>query len=195
MERIAVIGAGSWGTTAAALAAGSTPTVLWSRRPEVAESVNRAHRNPVYLPDHVLPDGLHATTDLLEAVAPGFAASVRPGDLIVAGKNFGCGSAMEVAVTVIQAAGIRAVIARSFARSFFRNAINNGLVVVECDTSVVGEGDRLSIGLEASGAVTVRDVTRGQTVAGGPIPPVVRELLEHGGLVPYLVAHGGWGEV
>jgi glycerol-3-phosphate dehydrogenase (NAD(P)+) len=68
MERIAVIGAGSWGTTAAALAAGSTPTVLWSRRPEVAESVNRAHRNPVYLPDHVLPDGLHATTDLLEAV-------------------------------------------------------------------------------------------------------------------------------
>jgi glycerol-3-phosphate dehydrogenase (NAD(P)+) len=68
MERIAVIGAGSWGTTAAALGAGSTPTVLWSRRPEVAEAVNRDHRNPVYLPDHVLPDGLAATPDLEEAV-------------------------------------------------------------------------------------------------------------------------------
>ena len=74
---------------------------------------------------------------LLEGVSPAFAASVQPGDLIVAGTNFGCGSTMEVAVTVIQAAGIRAVIARSFARSFFRNAINYGLLVIECDTAGV----------------------------------------------------------
>ena len=65
---------------------------------------------------------------LLEGVSPAFAASVRPGDVLVAGRNFGCGSAMEVAVTVIQAAGIAVVVAKSFARSFFRNAINNGTV-------------------------------------------------------------------
>ena len=68
MDRIAVIGAGSWGTTAAALAAGSTLTVLWSRRGEVTDGVNREHRNPVYLPDVALPDGLVATSDLREAV-------------------------------------------------------------------------------------------------------------------------------
>src|SRR4029453_2410274 len=82
---------------------------------------------------------------LLEGVSPEFAASVRPRDVLVAGRNFGCGSAMEVAVTVIQAAGINAVVARSFARSFFRNAINNGLLVVECDTAAFQEGDTVTI--------------------------------------------------
>jgi glycerol-3-phosphate dehydrogenase (NAD(P)+) len=68
MDRIAVIGAGSWGTTAAALAAASTPTILWSRRQEVADGVNQRHHNPIYLPDATLPESLVATTDLAEAV-------------------------------------------------------------------------------------------------------------------------------
>lgn len=128
---------------------------------------------------------------LFESIAPGFAASVEPGDLLVAGKNFGCGSAMEVAVTVIQAAGIRGVLARSFARSFYRNAINNGLLVVECDTSTIGEGDRLSVRL-ADGEVTVGNHTRGGVISGLPLPAIMLRILERGGLVEFLAAHGGW---
>jgi 3-isopropylmalate/(R)-2-methylmalate dehydratase small subunit len=100
-------------------------------------------------------------------VSPAFAASVQSGDLIVAGRNFGCGSAMEVAVTVIQAAGIHAVVARSFARSFFRNAINNGLLVVECDTSSFQEGDRVSI--DVSERAVLRAQRHARSCAGrGP---------------------------
>ena len=119
---------------------------------------------------------------LLEGVSPAFAASVRSGDLIVAGRNFGCGSAMEVAVTVIQAAGIRAVVARSFARSFFRNAINNGLLVVECDTSSFQEGDAMSIEVSEA-AVRVQNVTRDVRLAAAPLPPIIQEIIARGGLV------------
>ena len=126
---------------------------------------------------------------LLEGISPEFAASVRPGDVLVAGKNFGCGSAMEVAVTVIQAAGISAVVARSFARSFFRNAINNGLLVVECDTNAFQETDTVTIHV-SDGQVRIHNETRDLTVAGAPLPPIVQELIRHGGLVPYLAARG-----
>ena len=128
---------------------------------------------------------------LLEGVSPGFAQSVRPGDVLVAGRNFGCGSAMEVAVTVIQAAGIVAVIARSFARSFFRNAINNGLLVVECDTTAFQEGDTVTIQV-SDGEVRVRNETRDVTMAGAPLPAIVQELIRHGGLVPYLSSRGSF---
>lgn len=128
---------------------------------------------------------------LLESIAPEFAASVEPGDILVAGKNFGCGSAMEVAVTVIQAAGIRAVLAQSFARSFYRNAINNGLLVIECDTSLIHESDRLSIQL-ADRAATVRNLTTGRVIEGAPMPEIMLRILSSGGLVEFLTAHGGW---
>ena len=129
---------------------------------------------------------------VFESIAPGFAASVQTGDLIVAGTNFGCGSAMEVAVTVLQAAGIRAVLARTFARSFYRNAINNGLAVVECDTSGIVEGDQLSVNL-AGAAISVRNLTRQTTMPGAAVPSTVLQILEHGGLIPYLTAKGGFG--
>ena len=119
---------------------------------------------------------------LLEGVSATFAGSVQPGDLIVAGRNFGCGSAMEIAVTVIQAAGIGAIVARSFARSFFRNAINNGLLVIECDTSTFQEGDEVSIEV-GEAAVRVHNVTRQLAVDAVPLPPFIQELIARGGLV------------
>lgn len=124
---------------------------------------------------------------LMEAIDPAFAATVRAGDLIVAGRNFGCGSAMEIAVTVILAAGIKAVLATTFARTFYRNAINNGLLPIECDTSAIHEGDELSIEIRAGG-IAVANRTTGAVCAGLPLPRVILEIYQAGGLVPYLRA-------
>ena len=126
---------------------------------------------------------------LLESVDPDFAASVRPGDLLVAGKNFGCGSAMEVAATVILAAGIPAVLAKSFARSFYRNAINNGLLPVECDTSDIAEGDEISVALEESGVV-VANARTGRRESRPPLSGISGDILAAGGLVKYLRREG-----
>lgn len=130
---------------------------------------------------------------LFESHAPGFAASVEPGDILVAGTNFGCGSAMEVAATVIQAAGIRAVLARSFSRSFYRNAINNGLLAIPCDTGSITEGDRLSITLKEDEAI-VANATQRMSVAGAPLPSIMLRILESGGLIGFLRNHRGWGD-
>jgi 3-isopropylmalate/(R)-2-methylmalate dehydratase small subunit len=129
---------------------------------------------------------------LMEAVDPGFAASIKPGDMIVAGRNFGCGSAMEVAATVILAAGIKAVLAESFSRTFFRNAINNGLLPVEWDTVSIREGERLAI--EISGRMLSVD-NRSACVRSSSttiLSGLAAEILESGGLVPYLKARGGF---
>jgi 3-isopropylmalate/(R)-2-methylmalate dehydratase small subunit len=125
---------------------------------------------------------------LFEALDPAFASSVEPVDLVVAGSNFGCGSAMEIAVSVLLAAGIKAVLARSFARTFYRNAINNGLVPVECDTIGIMEGDHLIVSLD-EGAVMVRNETRNQELVGSPFPAIILDLVTAGGLVPYFKTH------
>jgi len=108
--------------------------------------------------------------------------------MIVAGENFGCGSAMEVAVTVILAAGIKAVIAQSFSRTFYRNAINNGLIPVQCDTNRFEEGDRLSVQLDGA-ELSVANYTKELTLSGPPIAGVMLDILEHGGLVPFIREH------
>ena len=126
---------------------------------------------------------------LLETVDPAFAASVRPGDLIVAGSNFGCGSAMEIAVTVILAAGIPAVLAATFARTFYRNAINNGLLPIQCDTRLLSEGDRVSIALRED-RIEISNQTTGQIVSAAPMPPFLMGVVGAGGLVPYMRTHG-----
>lgn len=126
---------------------------------------------------------------LMEAIDPSFAASVRPGDLIVAGRNFGCGSAMEIAVTVILASGIKAVLATTFARTFYRNAVNNGLLPIECDTSGIHEGDRLAIQIAAS-EIAVTDASTGAAMTGRGLPSVILDIYQAGGLVRYLRRHG-----
>lgn len=125
---------------------------------------------------------------LFEEIDPKFAASVEPGDLIVAGKNFGCGSAMEVAATAVLGAGIRAVLARSFARTYYRNAVNNGLIPIVCDTSKIHEGDRLVI--ETAPGIVVRNVTTAAIIEAEALPGIMLEILEAGGLVPYFRRHG-----
>jgi 3-isopropylmalate/(R)-2-methylmalate dehydratase small subunit len=132
---------------------------------------------------------------LFEELHPDFAGSLAPGDLIVAGKNFGCGSAMEVAVTTVLGAGIRAVLARSFSRTYYRNAVNNGLLPVICDTQDIGEGDYIILLAAESGAakMTVRNERTGNLIQAEPLPQIMLDILQAGGLVPYFRQHGDFG--
>jgi len=122
---------------------------------------------------------------LFEEIDPLFAVSLHPGDLIVAGKNFGCGSAMEVAVTAVVGAGIGAVLAQSFSRTYYRNAVNNGLLPLICDTSRIHEGDCIAIA-----GSEIHDQTTGEVVIAEPLPGIMREIIEAGGLVPYFQRWG-----
>jgi len=118
-----------------------------------------------------------------EMLGEGFPDKLRSFDILVAGRNFGCGSAREQASTAIQGLGIKAVVACSFARTFYRNAINDGLPIVECPAlyDAVQEGDEIRIDLEA-GKITAK----GQEFAFPQIPESVRKILELGGLAEYL---------
>jgi 3-isopropylmalate/(R)-2-methylmalate dehydratase small subunit len=133
-------------------------------------------------------DPLSLRRYLFEEIDPVFAKTVEPGDLIVAGKNFGCGSAMEVAVTAVVGAGIRAVLARSFSRTYYRNAVNNGLLPVICDTTGIREGDDLRI--ETGDAVAVHNISTGAVMEAGKLPKIMADILEAGGLVRYFKQHG-----
>jgi 3-isopropylmalate/(R)-2-methylmalate dehydratase small subunit len=113
------------------------------------------------------------------------------GDMLVADENFGCGSAMEVAVTAVVAAGIKAVLARSFARTYYRNAVNNGLIPLECDTSGFREGDIISLILTESSAL-IRNDTLHHELSGRPFPKIILDILAAGGIVPYFLEHGGF---
>jgi len=145
--------------------------------------------------DHIIPGRLaHLRSNLpdlakhvLEDADPTFASKVKQGDFIVAGSNFGLGSSREHAPLVIRMAGVSAVLAKSVARIFFRNAINLGLPVLICDTDKIGDGDELEIDLAAG---TVRDVTSGEEFTFGRIPEVMLRILDEGGLIPYIQKYG-----
>jgi 3-isopropylmalate dehydratase small subunit len=130
----------------------------------------------------------------MEGISPEFCSRVQSGDVIVAGANFGCGSSREHAPLAIKACGVPCVVASSFARIFYRNAVNTGLAIVECPEAVLEteEGDRLQVDLEG-GVVT--NLRTGRTYPTAPFPPFILSIIEAGGLVPYtkrrLGASGG----
>lgn len=108
-----------------------------------------------------------------------FAEGFAPGDIVVAGKNFGCGSSREQAPAVLQERGVAAVVAVSFARIFFRNAINLGLTVIECpEAGAIGPLEQLELGDEA-----IRSLTTGRIFPIVPLPPFIRELVASGGVI------------
>ncbi len=126
---------------------------------------------------------------VMEDLDPDFYSKVEPGDFIVGGTNFGCGSSREQAPLAIINAHVGAVLAKSFARIFFRNCINTGLPVVECDTDRIDPGDELDIDL-AGGRIT--NVTKGETIDVKPLPGVMITILGDGGLAAHFKKHGGF---
>ena len=123
----------------------------------------------------------------MEDIDTTFAGSVGSGDIIVAGNNFGCGSSREHAPISIKAAGVSCVVAGSFARIFFRNAINIGLPILECpeaaEPGAVAKGDELEVDL-ATGKIV--NLTNGRTFTAQPVPEFLQQLFDAGGLVPYV---------
>jgi len=124
---------------------------------------------------------------VLEDADPAFVKKVKPGDFVAGGSNFGLGSSREHAPLVIKMAGVSAILAKSVARIFYRNAINLGLPVLLCNTDKIDDGDELEVDLAAG---TVRDRTNGSVLTFGKIPAVMLKILNEGGLIPYIQKHG-----
>ncbi len=130
---------------------------------------------------------------VLEDAAPEFASRVKAllgkGEskaILVAGKNLGLGSSREHAPVVIKMSGVGAILAKSVARIFFRNAINQGLPVLLCDTDKIGDGDELEINVTGG---TITNLTSGITLSCGKMPPIMSAILKEGGLIPYIQKH------
>jgi len=145
--------------------------------------------------DHIIP-GRYAylrsnlpelAKHAMEDADPSFVNRVKPGDFVVGGNNFGLGSSREHAPLVLKMAGVKAILAKSVARIFFRNAINLGLPVLICDTDRINEGDELEIDL---GNGTIIDKNNNEQLTFGKIPEVMLRILDEGGLLPYIQKFG-----
>ena len=132
------------------------------------------------------PDAKELATHCMEDIDPQFAGKVQCGDILVAGRNFGCGSSREHAPLAIKACGVACVIAASFARIFYRNALNIGLPILECPSAAaaIPAGHRVAVDLAAG---TITDETTGTVFAAEPFPPFMQELIKAGGLANYLM--------
>ena len=135
------------------------------------------------------PDEKSLASHCMEDIDAGFASSVEPGDIVVGASNFGCGSSREHAPLAIKACGVKCVIAKSFARIFYRNSINIGFPILECPEAVDGisPGDRVSVDFQ-TGAIV--NETTGQTFQAAPFPEFVNGIIASGGLLASLKARG-----
>jgi len=160
--------------------------MLKGRSFKFGDSISTDHITPGRF-SHLRSNLPELTKHVLEDADSTFASRVKGGDFIVAGNNFGLGSSREHAPLVIKMAGVSAIIAKSVARIFFRNAINQGLPVLICDTDKINDGDELEVDLTAS---TVNDITNGNRLTFSKIPEVMLHILDEGGLIPYIQKYG-----
>ena len=135
------------------------------------------------------PDEKSLASHCMEDIDPNFVSAVEPGDIMVAGANFGCGSSREHAPLAIKASGVKCVIAASFARIFYRNSINIGFPIVECPQAAeeIQAGDQVDVDFD-SGVIT--DKTTGKTYQAAPFPAVINGIIQSGGLLTSLKARG-----
>lgn len=144
------------------------------------------HCSSKYLPGR---DNAYIARHAFEKLVPGFASRIQQGDVLVAGENFGINSSREQAVHVLRMMGVAAVVARSFGRQFFRNAINNGLPVIECDIDGIEQGDEIEVDAALGRvAVPARGIARRVT----PLPAEIEAILAAGGLIAFLKKHPNW---
>ena len=134
-------------------------------------------------------DTAYVAQHAFESIAPEFVSRFAKGDVIVAGRNFGINSSREQAIQVMRVLGVSAVVATSFGRQFFRNAINSGMPVEECDTAGIADEDIVEVDLDAGRlSIAGRRIER----SFPPLPPEVQTLLAAGGLLPFLQRHPDW---
>ncbi|MCM8790129.1 MAG: 3-isopropylmalate dehydratase small subunit [Candidatus Omnitrophica bacterium] len=126
---------------------------------------------------------------IFEDIDPDFAGRIKKGDILVAGENFGCGSSREQAPQALKSSGFSAVVAKSFARIFYRNAFNIGLLLIECNTDFIDDGDELEIDIEKG---KLKNKSNGLLLDINPIPSVMKKLLDDGGVVEHFRKHGGF---
>ena len=133
------------------------------------------------------PSATELAKHCMEDIDPNFVKEVKAGDIMIGGENFGCGSSREHAPIAIRASGISCVVAASFARIFYRNAINIGFPILECREAAaeIRKGDDVQVDAD-SGVIT--NLTTGKTYQATPFPAFINRIIEHGGLLPYLVA-------
>ena len=146
--------------------------------------------------DVIIPGRYNVTTDRAQLaryclceVLPEFSQQVQTGDVVMAGHNFGCGSSREHAPAALLACGIQAVIARSFARIFYRNAVNIGLPVLVCEEAVLASTDGQQIEVDLACGI-IRDATSGQTFQAEPLNPFVARIVAAGGIIEYIRQEG-----